>query len=472
MLQSDTCESRFPTRQEAAVVPSNSGLDRDLIRSARIQFSPTTQSVKASALDKIVEQSIGIYGTDGLTVDEIVKNSSIFANGGDIPVVRPADVVESIDRLTTSGRVRRTPQESRKSVLTELARQEFEKTRQDSESRAQRLASQLFADFVPDPAVMIAPFFEVLARVFARLGTSYVMTLKGGESNVNPITHDEIASAASAVAAQRRLSREILLRATIAFFSAGDPDAVITKWNLAQNYYIALALGLDASGALLTDQVLGRCRLYLDTNVVVEGLEASARFHGSFRALVRACRAMGITLKVWGGTLDELSRVAHYYGDLIEKVAGKIPLETESRVRGLFYQKYREAKRDQEGEVDVGRLFANFLDGRRILREEYGIEIEDDSVEAEEARAKKLERDLGGIMELYSVRRRRRKSRLSALHDASIVDKAAIDTKGGDRCLVVTLDMVLSDVRLREHPGLSVAIGLDAFLQWIRRLRA
>ena len=176
---------------------------------------------------------------------------------------------------------------------------------------------------------------------------------------------------------------------------------------------------------------------------------------------------MGITLKVWGGTLDELRRVVHYYGDLIQKVAGKIPPETESKVRGLFYQKYREAMRDQEGEVDIGKLFENLLDGRRILREEYGIEIEDDSVETEEARTKKLERDLVGIMELYSSRRRRRKSRLSALHDASLVDKAVVDTKGGDRCLVVTLDMVLSDVRLREHPGLSVAIGLDAFLQWI-----
>ena len=176
---------------------------------------------------------------------------------------------------------------------------------------------------------------------------------------------------------------------------------------------------------------------------------------------------MGITLKVWAGTLNELSRVVHYYGDLIEKVAGKIPPETEPKVRGLFYQKYREAMRDQDGEVDIGGLFSDLLDGRRILREEYGIEIEDDSVETEEARAKKLERDVVGIMELYSVRRRRRKSRLSALHDASIVDKAAVDTKGGDRCLVVTLDMVLSDVRLREHPGLSVAIGLDAFLQWI-----
>ena len=443
-------------------------LDRDLIRSARIQFSPTTQSVKWSALDKIVEQSVGIFGADGVTVDEVVQKSSITINGSEIPVVRPSDVVDSVKRLVSSGRIEVIKSDPESYVLTEMCRNEFSEVRRESTARAERIVTKLFKNRVSDPVNMVKPFFELLGRVFTRLGSSYVLTLKGDTSTVSPIAHQEIASATSAIATQYHLKEPVLLRAATQFFSATDPDSVTAKWNLAQNFYISLALGMDPMGTLLSGELVGECDLYLDTNVVIQGLEASARFHRSFKTLVEACRNMGIVLKVWNGTLGELNRVVHHYTDVIRRAADRVPPASEPKVRGLFYEKYRDAARDSDEPVDVAVLFANFFDARKILQDEYDIEIEDESVEVEEKREHRLELDLEKIIELYGRRRRlRKKRRRSALHDAAIVEKAALQAKTGRRCLVVTLDLVLSDVRLRGQEDRSVAIGLDAFLQWI-----
>ena len=447
---------------------SQTDLDRDLIRSARIQFSPTTQSVKSSALDKIVEQSIGLYGGDGLTVDDIVRKSCVVSNGSEIPVVRHGDVGESIRRLTTSGRVKIACSTSGTYALTELSRAEFDSVRHDSVRRAQRIVRKLFEDQVPDARTMVEPFFEILGRVFSRLGTSYVLTLKGDRTNVTPVARGEIASAISAISTQYDLSEQMLLRAAIQFFAANDPDSVTIKWNLAQNFYVALALGLDSTGTLLSDELIGQCALYLDTNVVVEGLDANARFHGSFKALVKTCKGMGVIPRVWAGTLRELDRVVNHYVDVISRAADRIPAESMPKVRGLFFEKFRDATHKSDDVVDLRKLFANFFDARRILSIEHGIEIEDDSADADEAREYDLERDVAEIMDLYTARRRgRKKGRLSAIHDATIVEKAALLSESGSRCFVVTLDQVLADIRLRRYPAISVAIGLDAFLQWI-----
>ena len=447
---------------------SDTAFDRDLIRSARLQFSPTTQSVKATAIDRIVEQSIGLSGEDGLTVEGIVQNSTVAAGGkSEVPVVRRADVFVSVRRLSEAGRVCFISPDSNTYGLTDHARMELEDTRRESRNRVERIVTHLFQDKLPEPTKMIGPFFELLGRVFSRLGVSYVAALKGDTSSVNPTTNSELLSAVSTVADTHNLEEELLQSAAIRFFDANDPDSVAIKWNLAQNYYVALALGLDSSGALLGEDLFGTCTLYLDTNVVIQGLEASAPQHESFRALVRACKRMGVSIRVWGGTLRELNRVMDFHIEAIEKAADRIPVETESKIRGIFYEMYRKELRRRTGEIDVADLFSSFSEARTELHTEYGIKVEDDSVDAESQREKRLANDIDSIMETYTRRRGRQKSRLSAIHDATLIEKASENTRYPNRCLVVTLDRIMPAIRLSGHPDALVTIALDAFLQWI-----
>ena len=447
---------------------SDTAFDRDLIRSARLQFSPTTQSVKATAIDRIVEQSIGLHGKDGLTVGGIVQSSTVTAGGkSEVPVVRHADVIKSVKRLTVAGRVCSVSQDSNTYRLTDQARIELENIRRESKERAERIVTHLFEDKLSDPVKMVSPFFELLGRVFSRLGASYVGALKGDTSIVNPTNNGELLSAVSVVADSHNLNEELLRKSAIRFFEANDPDSVATKWNLAQNYYVALALGLDPSGALLGEDIFGRCTLYLDTNVVIQGVEASAPHHESFRAFVRACKRMGVSIKVWRGTLSELNRVVDFHIEAIERTADRIPTETGPKIRGIFYEKYRNEVRLRTGEIDVTDLFSNFFEARTELQDTYEIEIEDDSVDVEEQREKRLSNDLESIVETYTQRRGRHKSRLSAIHDATLIEKASINTRHPNRCLVVTLDRIMPAIRLSGHPDVHVTVALDAFLQWI-----
>ena len=446
---------------------SDTAFERDLIRSARLQFSPETQSVKATAVDRIVEHSIGLYGDDGLTVGGIVQSSTVTVGENvEVPVVRHADVIESVNRLTVAGRISTNSQDSNTYCLTDQARSEMEKIRRESSERAARIVTYLFEDKLSSPIGMINPFFELLGRVFSKLGSSYVGVLRGDTSIVN-VNSGALLSAVSTVASRHHIDEKLLRNSAIRFFEANDPDSVATKWNLAQNYYVSLALGLDPSGALLGEDLFGSCVLYLDTNVVIPGVEKSSPQHESFHALVRACKRMGVSIRVWGGTLRELNRVTDFHIDVIERTADKIPTETESKVRGIFYEKFRNETRRQDGEVNVRDLFSNFHDARIELQNSYEIEIEDDPIDVEEDREKRLENDLESIVETYTQRKGRKKSRLSAIHDATLVEKASTNTTHPSRCLVVTLDRIMPMIRLTGRPDLNVTVALDAFLQWI-----
>ena len=432
-----------------------------------MQFSPTTQSVKNAAIDRIVEQSIWIPRTDAISVDEIVDRSAVVTNGGtEIPVLRHSDVVDSINRLIAAGRVRATDRPNAY-TLSDSARAELERTRGESITRARRIVNRLFRARMSDPERLIDPFFELLSRIFSRLGASYVGALTGDAPKAFPVSDDDLRAAASSVASRHGLSETLLHDAAVQFFEATDPDAVATKWNLTQSFYVALALGLDPSGALLGDDLLGNCSLYLDTNMVIQGLEAMARLHGSFQTLVRVSNRMGIALKVWSGTLRELNRVVDFHVGAIEKIRDRIPEGSEVKIQGIFYEKYRRESQGRTDDVEIGSLFENFSEGRRTLVTKYRIEVEDDSADEEEERERVLEEDIVPIIELYGQRRSRHKSRVSAIHDATLIYKAVSNATGNSKCLVVTLDMVLPEIRLKGHEDVSAALTLDALLQWI-----
>ena len=291
--------------------------------------------------------------------------------------------------------------------------------------------------------------------------------ITGDTPKAFPVSDDDLRSAASSVASRHGLNEALLHGAAVRFFEQTDSESVAIKWNLTQSFYVALALGLDLSGALLGDELLGKCSLYLDTNMVIQGLEGIARLHGSFQALVRVSNRMGIAIKVWSGTLRELNRVVDFYVGAIEKVRDRIPDGSEVKIRGIFYEKYRQETEGTTEDVDIGSLFENFSGGRGTLVAKYSIEVEDDSADEEEERERILEEDIAPIIELYGQRRSRHKTRVSAIHDATLVYKAVSNTTEDSKCFVVTLDMVLPEIRLKGYEDVSAALTLDAFLQWI-----
>ncbi len=443
---------------------------RSVLLSARIRFSPETQPVRETAINKIVEQNLLVADREGgITVREIEQQGALcFADGA--PAIGRAEIEKALGRLVAD---RRLEVAGSKYRLAEQVRTELWEWQRSTEHRFARVVSRLFVNAAIDSPRYAVPFLHCLCIIFSGLGETYVRLIKG-EAGPSDLLHLPLVLRALRETKARYpfVDSDTFDAAITPFFRDADPDYDAIKWNLAQNYYIAKALGLDPGGYLLSREVFGNAVFYLDTNVVINALEPIARHHASFKALSAACKKLGIELRVCHVSLTELKGVVESQRDLLEKVTSRIPEATGPKVRGLFYELYRE-RRKQGGEVNLDELFAAFRSPLPTLSDAFGVDLVDDKwfVGAEhDGRTTAL---VERIRREYKERRGRPKARVSAIHDALLLQWVQLERESSGRnCWVVTLDLSLPAFcpdrgSNRERP---LAITLDALLQWITPL--
>ena len=120
--------------------------------------------------------------------------------------------------------------------------------------------------------------------IFSRVGEVYVRSLQGEIGPEEVLATPNLNRIIRRVKKKRPFIDESLFRsAVVAFFSDADPDYIAIKWNMAQNFYVAKAIGLDPSGQLLSADIFGNSVFYLDTNVIVAALEPKSPHHESFK---------------------------------------------------------------------------------------------------------------------------------------------------------------------------------------------
>lgn len=446
-------------------------IQRQIIRSARYQYSPVTQNVRERSIDLLVEQCLLLSGEEGATIRELVESSSVRTDEG-LVFLRSLDVQNSLLRLVEAGRITATESATKTQYcLSPQAMEELWAKQKESESRLKRVTERLFSHRYPDWGPVLGPFVECLGLIFASLSQTYVQVLRGDISVRTLASKQEIKTACSRIARAYRIAKpQHLLNAVTEFFLQDDPDSVTIKWNMAQNYYVALSLGMDPSGTLLSEEMFGDCTFYLDTNVIIHGIEPQARHYRSFTALVEASRRLGIQLVVSTATLDELSRVVNHYISIVGRVAQVVPPETSNKVRGIFYKLYHEKLKDTpQQEIDLGSLYQNFIDARNILVDEYGVTVDEEAWWDEHAEDADILRDAEAIKAEYVQKNHRPKGDLSAIHDIMLLRRVSTDNGKGGRFMVVTLDILLPEFRIGTPVKTKrrLALTLDALLQWI-----
>jgi|SRR4029077_3781965 len=93
---------------------------RSLLLSARVQFSPQTQPIRETAIDKIVEQTLFASATQGgLSKTEILDMGNICFKDP-VPTLRIMDIDQALARLQTRSRISKT-QKNQKYKLTDVA---------------------------------------------------------------------------------------------------------------------------------------------------------------------------------------------------------------------------------------------------------------------------------------------------------------------------------------------------------------
>jgi len=443
---------------------------RSILLTARVRFSPEIQPVKEAAIDKIIEQILFVSNRGkGLSLKDIQDAFSSEIGGYAINL---SDMKNSLKRLVEKRRIIR--KRKRTLELYELAdevKHEIADLQRHAEERFNSIVKRLFKNAKEGPMAYQGPFFEFLCIIFSQLGEESVRLIKGDIKGAKFLSSPSIPSILEKIKEEFcSIDHALFGNAATSFFQDSDPEYDAIKWNIAQNYYIAKALGLDPTGALLSKEIFGHATFYLDTNIIIAALEPKHRHHESFLAFNKSCRQLGIALKVCQITLDELQNWLIYQRSLMEKVIDQIPDETASKIRSIFYEIYCEKKMSGEA-VNIDDLFQSFVSPKDNLESLFEVQLEDDTwfdEAADKPETKSFAQTLGAQ---YSKVRRYPKGPRTALHDAILIlwlQKLRKENEVNN--WLITTDTTLPGLVPQNTSSESLAITLDALLQWISPL--
>jgi hypothetical protein len=443
---------------------------RSLIFSTRLRFSPQTQKIRDTALDRIVEQAFLLTHTDrGLTQEELEASLSSVLDGH--LALTATDVRNAIKRLQTASRlVGTTPFGPYRYHLSPAVCDELFGAAQASDAQLASITKKIFRHV--NAQVYEQAFLDLLCNIFSQLGESYVRYLHEEMSREDLLGLPNIGRAIQEMQQRHQhLDADVFREGVIAFFRDNDPEYDALKWRLAQNSYIARALGMDDSSGLLSENIFADAIFYLDTNIIIPALEPLAQYHQSVQLLRRACQYLKIDVRTCQISIDELRRVVQMHLELISKVASEIPDALATKVRGVFFALYRQ-ELEASGAVDLGTLFANFEQPGTRLRALYDIEVVDDHTFDDLQTADATQEFAQQIRTTSEARRPNRpKTRTAALHDATILRWVASEREKSERKVwLVTLDNLLPALMETTQPdgtSRTVAITMDALLQWL-----
>jgi len=444
---------------------------RALVFAARMRFSPQSQMIRDVALDKIIEQQLVILDREeGVSPQEITEQEDIcLANG--TSVITRVDIGKSLERLSKTSKICLFEESGEiRYRLTEETLQEYNESRNTTEKLFTRVVNQLFKNAGEGIAAYQTPFLECLCIIFSQLGEFYVRVIKG-DVDLDELLRSPIIKRALQSVDNKypNIDTSFFDSAVFSFFDKIDPDYDAIKWNMAQNYYIIKAIGLDPNSSLLSKEVFGEAIFYLDTNIIIQALEPKTRHHKSFQFLSKSCKNLGINLKACQISLDELSSLLEYQRELIEKVADKIPNETSQKIRGVFYRLYKN-RLESEGAVDFKVLFDSFYHASEELAQIYDVDLIDDKwfdIAGNEQETVELVEE---IRRLYRAKRNRPKNAHAALHDALLLRWLQLEREqSAENTWLITLDSSLPSYlpKQEKSPSRQIAITLDALIQWI-----
>ncbi|HMN15321.1 MAG TPA: hypothetical protein PKD55_23640, partial [Bellilinea sp.] len=332
--------------------------------------------------------------------------------------------------------------------------------------------NQLFGNTLEGADEFAEAFLECLCSIFAELGEVHIQLLKGewdGEELVSGKLLENALTGVQYKYPQLRIDR--LERAVVDFFVDRNLKVDELKWNLAQNYYVAKALGLDPAGHLLSADLFSNGVFYLDTNVLIAALEPEEWAHGSTKALFHACQRLSISLRVCEISINELDAFLKDQWDILVRLGGKVHKGLLKHIRSTFLRKYEQLA--SMGKVpDLDEVFRNFDDPVRALSRLANVQlIEDPWFEQAESIAA-TPRWMAAVQRASAVKRIREKTQSAILHDAILLQWIQRDVDKGLNSWLVTLDTSLPmvDTEPWSSQTNTHAITLVALLQWMSPL--
>ena len=178
-----------------------------------------------------------------------------FANG--IPAISRHDLVNSLERLTDTGRVvvsktrdRSSRDDQRKYKLSQQTHLQLEGVQKSAERRLERIVGSMFKNVEGETSNYLGPFLECLCIIFSQLGEMYARVIKGSLGREELVEVPTVVSAIKEIRKRYPSIKPALFENSVrSFFQEARPDYDDLKWTLAQNHYINKALGQSSTRA-------------------------------------------------------------------------------------------------------------------------------------------------------------------------------------------------------------------------------
>lgn len=442
---------------------------RAILLTAKLRFSPHTQPVKETALDKIIEQILSVVDAGrSLSLEEIQDILSYESGSYAIAI---SDIKNSLERLEAQDRVFLNKQGDLELYrLSEIARFDVEDAKRQADLRFNSVVNRLFKNAKEGPSAYYAPFLEFLCNIFASLGMEYVRVMKGDVKSGEFTTMLTFFSSFEKIKNEYDSIDHCLFRdAVAAFFEDSNPDYDSIKWNMVQNYFVTKALGLDPQGSILSEELFKNAVFYLDTNVLISALEPKGIHYKTFLVFCKGSKQLGIKLKTCQISLDEYRDWLNYQLGLIEKVKSQIPDETAPTIRSPVFQAYLEKTKSGES-VDLDELFRDFYSRMENLRNRFEVEVEDNNWFKMVSSKAEIASFSEALRAKYVGMKGRVKKEKAALHDAILlfwIQKLRGETSGSIELITLDTTLPYCIPPAQDTHRHSAAITLDAVLQWI-----
>lgn len=453
-------------------------IKRLLLAAVRTRFSPQIQKLKEDAMDGIVERILLTVAKGKYCRAKLVQEIFSGTAGFHVPF---NDIESSLQRLFGQSRIEMAPKEvSAEKIevkgkqrglyrLNDAVRAEIEGDEKTAIRRFNAVVERVFQDSERDSALYGEPFLKFLSAVFFRLASESVRSLLGESGEEGVVSSPIFKSALESVSKELGvLNDEVFVNGIINFFRNNDPEYAAIKWNLAQSYHSLRAIGLHEGGLILGGELFKNAEFYLDTNVVITALSLEDEHHAGFVALCKACRKLGLQIKVLEITLEELKRTVDAQIAMLQRVINQIPEETLVKVYSGFLGIYQKKMKNGE-EIDFSEIFSSFYSAREVLREQFQIPVEENEWFDEESKTEKTVAFAEIVKRRFADMSIRDKNENACTHDSlSIrwIERCRAEL-GNNNAWFLTRDHTLPGCVPEGCDKESLSIHLDAVLQWL-----
>lgn len=438
-------------------------LKRAMLLSTKMTFTPNIQPIKETAIDTIIEQLLFLHHNE---VNDAEMISKIIADENDGVTLNIFDIKNSIDRLKSKKRIYFSDEQYN---LSDYSLREISRLQEQAIGQINSVSGKLFQNQECGAESCVEAFLKCLAIIFSRLGEETLQVIKGDITKIKKPITSYISDAITTIRTEfSSVDINLFGKSIASFFETIDPEYNIIKWNMAQNYYISKAVGLDPDRTLISNELFTGAIFYLDTNILIAALNPRDKLHASFKALAKICTDLKISLKASTISISELTNWVLYQRTLLTKVTDQIPTSMSSTINSTFYEDYIEkSKISCNDAINIDEIFQAFGSVAVDLKS-LGVQVEDDDTWALQNKLDPALKEFASqLQNRYHEFQRKEKSKEAALHDALILNR--IQKLRGDRrnTWLITNDMSLPGAAPGSNNSTSIAMTLGVLLQWI-----